>query len=195
MSSQPFQERKYLRLKHFDYSLSGAYFVTICTNNRNAYFEKYPHLQKIAHRFWNDLEVKFPMVKLDEFVIMPNHVHGIIFIMVENEVRDARAIYESSRYLPTLKKRRNMLLPKVVGYFKMNTAKHINQIMNRSGQPFWQRNYYEHVVRNDAELLRIRTYIQNNPLKWELDRDNPKSRNYNLDHDSYWKEVYSRGNS
>ena len=198
MSSQPFQERKYLRLKHFDYSLSGAYFMTICTSNRDVYFEKYPHLQKIVHRFWNDLEMKFPMVKLDEFVIMPNHVHGIIFIIGRDDLRGVGAIPRQRRDVPhesPLPNRRNMLLSKVVGYFKMNTAKHINQILNRSGQPFWQRNYYEHVVRNDAELLRIRMYIQNNPLKWELDRDNPKSRNYDLDHDSYWKEVYCRGNS
>ncbi len=82
-----------------------------------------------------------------------------------------------------------MLLPKVIGYFKMNTAKLINQMINRSG-PFWQPNYYEHIIRNEKELSRIREYIQNNPLKWDLDRENPMSKNFNLDHDTYWKEVY-----
>jgi hypothetical protein len=88
-----------------------------------------------------------------------------------------------------------MLLPKVIGYFKMNTAKQTNQILNRPGQSFWQRNYYEHVVRNEKELKKIREYIRNNPLNWELDRENPKPKSFNLDHDSYWGEVYSRGNS
>ena len=115
---------------------------------------------------------------MDEFIIMPNHIHGIIFIV--------GAIHE----LPLQKYRRKMLLPKVIGYFKMNTAKQFNQILNRTGQPFWQRNYYEHIIRNEKELNRIREYIQNNPLKWELDRENPISKNFNLDHDIYWKDVY-----
>jgi putative transposase len=89
-----------------------------------------------------------------------------------------------------LRNRRNMMLPKAIGYFKMNTAKRFNQILNRTGQPFWQRNYYEHVIRNEKELNRIRDYIQNNPLRWEFDRENPISKNFNLDHDTYWKEVY-----
>jgi len=73
----------------------------------------------------------------------------------------------------------------------MNTAKLINQMLNKSGA-FWQRSYYEHIIRNEKELSRIREYIQNNPLKWDMDRENPESRNFNLDHDTYWKEVYER---
>jgi len=65
-----------------------------------------------------------------------------------------------------------MTIPKMVGYFKMNSAKRINQIRSTEGAPFWQRNYYEHIIRNDRELLAIRAYIRNNPLKWALDRDN-----------------------
>ena len=180
--------RKSLRLKHYDYSQSGAYFVTICTKGRQPYFEKFPDLQDIVHNRWNGLKTKFPEIELDEFVIMPNHIHGIVFIV--NTL--VGAIHE----LP-LRFRRRMLLPKVIGYFKMNTAKQINQILNRTGQAFWQRNYYEHIIRNEKELKRIREYIQNNPLKWELDRENPKSKNFNLDHDSYWIKVYkpSRGDS
>ncbi len=171
--------RKSLRLKDYDYSRSGAYFVTICTKGRQFYFEKFPNLRNVVQAQWNGLEIRFPEIELDEFVIMPNHIHGIIFI--------AGAIHESP-----LQYRQKMLLPKVVGYFKMNTAKKINQILNRSGKPFWQRNYYEHVIRNEKELKHIREYIQNNPLKWELDRENPESENFNLDHDLYWKEVYER---
>ena len=87
---------------------------------------------------------------------MPNHIHGIIFI-----IRTVGAIHEpplhrvgATHELP-LRYRQKMLLPKVVGYFKMNTAKQINQILNQTGQPFWQRNYYEHIIRNEKELKRI----------------------------------------
>jgi putative transposase len=174
--------RKSLRLRDYSYSLAGAYFVTICTKDRESHFEKFPYLQTVVHTQWNALVNRFSQIRLDEFVIMPNHIHGIIFIV--------GAIHESP-----LQSRRNMLLPKVIGYFKMNTAKQINHILNRPGESFWQRNYYEHVVRSEKELKKIREYIQNNPLKWELDRENPKSKSFNLDHDSYWGGVYSRGNS
>ena len=66
-----------------------------------------------------------------------------------------------------------MLLPKVIGYFKMNSAKRINRLRNNPGSHVWQRNYYEHVIRSEAELADIREYIQNNPLQWELDKENP----------------------
>lgn len=66
-----------------------------------------------------------------------------------------------------------MLLPLVMGYFKMNSSKKINQMLGSSGRPIWQRNYYERVIRNETELNAIRVYIQNNPSQWELDRENP----------------------
>ena len=187
-------DRKYLRLKHYDYSLNGAYFVTICTNDRNTYFEKYPNLQKVIHSFWNNLKIKFPVIELDEFVVMPNHVHGIIFIVGGDDVKDDVSTHKFTSQMPR-QQRQTMLLSKVVGYFKMNTAKQINGILNRSGQSFWQRSYYEHVIRNEEELLRIRKYILNNPLKWEMDRENPQSKNFDLDHDLYWKEIYRKDNS
>jgi REP element-mobilizing transposase RayT len=192
-------DRKYLRLKHFDYSQEGAYFVTICTNARKLYFKKYPNLKPIIQDTWNSLEVRFPLIELDEFVVMPNHVHGIVFIMGGNEFGDDGATSELPLQKPHLQiphqRRQIMLLSKVIGYFKMNTAKQINQLLKRSGQPFWQRSYYEHVVRNENELNKIREYIQNNPLKWKLDRENPESKNFDSDHDSYWKEIYCRDNS
>jgi putative transposase len=180
------QERKYLRLKHYDYSQSGAYFVTICTNEREAYFAKCRNLEVVIQNHWKGLKIRFPEIELDEFIVMPNHIHGIIFIV--------GATHELPLQL-SQKRRQNMLLSKVVGYFKMNTAKQINQILNRAGLPFWQRSYYEHVIRNEKELRKIREYILNNPLKWELDRENPISKNFNSDHDSYWKEIYCRDNS
>ena len=190
--------RKSLRLRGYDYSQSGAYFVTIYTKGRQLYFEKFPDLQHVVQTQWNGLKIRFPEIELDEFVIMPNHIHGIIFIagvIHESPLHGVGATHELPLQLPLrlpLRYRQKMLLPKVMGYFKMNTAKQINQILGRAGQPFWQRNYYEHVIRNEKELKRIREYIQNNHLKWELDRENPDSKNFNLDHDLYWKEVYER---
>jgi len=83
-----------------------------------------------------------------------------------------------------------MLLPKAIGYFKMNTVKNINFVLKRTGKPFWQRNYYEHVIRNEEELNRIREYIHNNPLTWYSDRENPESHNFNLKHEIYWKDIF-----
>jgi REP element-mobilizing transposase RayT len=186
------RNRKSLRLKDFDYSQSGAYFITICTNNREPVFEKFPKLKETIQTQWGKLEARFPNIKLDEFILMPNHIHGIIFL---NGLSPVGAIHELASvggiYESPLQYRRNMVLPKVIGYFKMNTAKLINQMLNKSGA-FWQRSYYEHIIRNEKELSRIREYIQNNPLKWDMDRENPESRNFNLDHDTYWKEVYER---
>ena len=96
-------------------------------------------------------------------VIMPNHLHGIIII---NET-PVGAIHE----LPL--QRRNMLLPKIIGYLKMNTAKRINQLRDNSGTPVWQRNYYERVIRNDHELQSVRQYIDDNPIKWAEDENHP----------------------
>ena len=110
---------------------------------------------------------------------MPNHLHGIILIT------DVEAIHElplqesmnvGTIHELSLRERRNMLLPKVIGYFKMNSAKIINQKISSSGTSLWQRNYYEHIIRNESELDRIREYIVNNPIKWTLDYDNPDSK-------------------
>ena len=109
----------------------------------------------IVGAFWKDLPSRYPNVELDAFVVMPNHVHGIIMIFVG-------AIHE----LPLCQQtsRRRMLLPKIIGYIKMNTAKQINQLRNAHGVPVWQRNYYEHVIRNEESLNIIRQYIAENPV-------------------------------
>ena len=122
---------------------------------------------------WNSLTGRYANIGLDKFVVMPNHIHGIIKI-----IDNVGAIHE----LPLQGKnctnqqvgRRRMLIPKVVGYFKMNAAKQINRLRNTAGIPFWQLNYYEHIIRNVDKLNKIREYIQNNPLKWHLDRENPE---------------------
>jgi REP element-mobilizing transposase RayT len=178
--------RRSLRLRGYNYSQSGAYFMTICTNKRRCLFGNIVNnevnlneLGNIALNVWNSLPNKYSNIELDEFVIMPNHLHGIILIT------DVEAIHElplqesmnvGTIHELSLRERRNMLLPKVIGYFKMNSAKIINQKISSSGTSLWQRNYYEHIIRNESELDRIREYIVNNPIKWTLDYDNPDSK-------------------
>ena len=144
--------RRSIRLQGFDYSQAGAYFITICTHNR-ALFLQAERVQEVVRSAWHDLPVRFPSVVLDEFVIMPNHVHGII------------SLRGAASGAPTL--------GRVVRAFKSVSAITANEALGRSGQPFWQRNYYEHVIRDEEELNAVRRYVRENPLRWSDDPDNP----------------------
>jgi REP element-mobilizing transposase RayT len=116
---------------------------------------------KIIESIWHRLPERFPQITLDEFVIMPNHIHGIVLI------NGVGAIHELP--LP----RRRMILPMAMGFLKMNSSKHINLWRDIPGLPVWQRNYYEHIIRDERDLIKIREYVANNPLKWDEDPDNP----------------------
>jgi len=162
-----------IRLKNYDYSSPGTYFITICTYNRQCLFGEIVNGEirlneygEIANKYWYEIPKHYTNTQLDEYVIMPNHIHGIIFIV--------GAIHElplQQNEFPQLIQRRKMLLPKIIGRFKMNAAKQINQIRQNHGIPVWQRNYYEHIIRNDNELNKIREYIINNPLTWQTDEN------------------------
>ena len=166
---------KSTRLKDFDYSSNGAYFVTMCTKNREFYFGhaingkiKLSDMGKIVEKCWYEIPQHFENVILDEFVVMPNHVHGIIIIdNNRNRIHDCRDGVTPSLQRPTL--------GQIIGYFKYRATKLVNQFQNTPGVPIWQPRFYEHVIRNDHELNRIREYIINNPLKWQLDKNNPKN--------------------
>ena len=179
VDAQPLKNRrKTLRLSDYDYSQHGAYFVTAVTRGRQLLFEDMS-LKECVHQTWEAIRTRFTQVILDTFVVMPNHIHAIVII--GNTVG---AIHElplrpllSDTPLTNQTQRRQMILPKIIGYFKMNSARRINVLRNISGTPVWQRNYYEHVIRNEVELARVREYIQNNPLQWELDTENPYNVN------------------
>ncbi len=177
MADNKLPQRKSIRLKGYDYSQPGAYFVTIVTQNRENLFGEIVddkmilnEYGKIVDKFWHSLPEKYQNIELDEFIVMPNHIHGIIIIN-ERVIRELPQ-RESPKRENDIKNRRKMILPKIIGYFKMNTAKQINILRKTLGLPVWQRNYYEHIVRNEDELNRIREYIINNPLKWNLDKEN-----------------------
>ena len=156
-------------MKDYDYSSPGEYFITICTYEHQCVLGNVDNEQmqlneigKIVKTCWNEIINHFPTVASDEYVIKPNHLHGIIVL---NE--QCRGEVTSPLQKPTL--------GKVVAYFKYQTTKLINEINATTGNRFWQRNYYEHIIRNEKALQNTREYIIKNPLKWSFDNDNPEN--------------------
>jgi putative transposase len=169
-----------IRISGYDYSQSGAYFVTICVNKRQGLFGTIVNNQmqlnrygKIADTSWQWLSQAYDYVESDEWIMMPNHLHGIIFISPDNIIStDCRGC---SRTAPTGESKIKPL-GRLIGVFKTISTKQINFILKTRGVPFWQRNFYEHVIRDDHALNRIREYINTNPLRWDLDRENPQAQ-------------------
>jgi putative transposase len=159
--------RRSIRLKGYDYSQAGAYFVTMVTRERTCLFGEIVNGQtrlndagRVVQRVWNDLPNCYPRVECDAFVVMPNHIHGILVL--------GATVGAGFKPAPT----RHGLFEIIRG-FKTFSARRINEMRDASGTPMWQRNYYEHVVRDEDELTRIREYVLSNPLQWENDRENP----------------------
>ena len=181
--------RRSIRLHGYDYAQAGAYFITIVTKDRSCLFGnvvvsgemRLNGLGTMVQTVWEELPGHYLSVQCGAFVVMPNHIHGIITLAdngasgksdVGAGLKPARGVAvgpNSARAglkpAPTLSE--------VVRAFKTFSARRVNEIRNTAGLPLWQRNYYEHVVRTEDELHRIREYIANNPLQWELDRENP----------------------
>ena len=160
--------RRSIRLKGYDYAQSGAYFVTIVTQGRIPHFGEILDGEMLLNDTglsvalaWEWLATRYPHVKLDEYVVMPNHLHGIIVM--------ADTGRGGSQTAPTGRKP----LGRLVAAFKTVTTKQLNLVQGTPGQLLWQRNFYEHVIRNDDEMDRVREYIIGNPLQWEIDTENP----------------------
>lgn len=164
--------RKRLRLPEYDYSTAGDYFVTICTHEHRLVFGSIQDgivnlndAGRIVEKHWNELPHHYASVVLDSFVVMPNHVHGILFLQAPDEIPEDNQPRAGHRTAPTL--------GDVIRSLKKFSAIEINKGRGTTGQPFWQRSYYEHIIRNEEELRRICQYIQDNPMQWEFDRENP----------------------
>jgi putative transposase len=164
--------RRSTRLQHFDYSQAGAYFVTVVTYERTSLFGNIVNgemwlsdVGRLVQSVWYDLPMHYQRVGCDAFVIMPNHIHGVIVL---TDV----AVGAGLKPAPTSRPMRHGL-SEIVRGLKTFSARRINKIRNTPGASVWQRNYFEHVVRSEAELSRIREYVVNNPLQWELDIENP----------------------
>jgi len=123
---------------------------------------------RMAEAAWDDLLKRFPNIELDTFGVMPNHIHGIIIIVGAGLALPKQGAASSA---PT--KDISPRLGDVVRAFKSVSAINVNRFLSRLGVPLWQRNYYDHIIRNEESLNRVREYIETNPLRWELDRENP----------------------
>ena len=206
---KPLPNRQSIRLKTYDYSKPGYYFITICTQNRQKRFggivDEYMQLNqsgKIVTEQWNDLPNRFPIVALDQFIVMPNHIHGIIQITVGAPLAvesgaplagapDSNAAIRNDDNCDDLRGNVNNnrapargapTIGDIIGAYKSLCVHHCLQWIKSNNPTFfmgtlWQRNYWEHIVRDKNELGRIRDYIRENPQKWETDKLNVGSGN------------------
>jgi putative transposase len=177
--------RRSLRLRGFDYSQPGAYFVTSCVQERANLFGEIidgamreNEFGKIVAEWWMNIARHFPNVELDEYVVMPNHFHGIV-VLPDGVVGAGSPRPEGDSVKGAGEPRHYngiATLGQIMGYFKYQSTKQINSIRNTPGVPVWQRNYFEHVIRNEEDLTEIRAYVIDNPTKWDLDSENPEGR-------------------
>ncbi len=152
-------QRKILRLKNYDYSQKGFYFITICGQNRMKYFGEVDNNIMVLNeaglmidKIWSEIALRFSFIEQYESIVMPNHFHTII------EITD----------------KTDMVLGDMIGAFKsLTTNAYIKGVHQKNWIPFekrlWQRNYYEHVIRNEASYISLTEYIDNNPFKWKED--------------------------
>ncbi len=188
------------RLQGFDYSSQWWYFITICTKDRQNFFGEILNGKMILNDFWKiaekyylEITKHFPFVILDEFVIMPNHIHGIIIIDTQPfvETKDILFLNENSQSVETksvetknlssLPSSQSHQIPKwtsktiwsIIRWFKIGVTKYTREYTNIF--QIWQPNYYDRIIRNENELDNIRKYIIENPLKWEIDKNNTEN--------------------
>jgi putative transposase len=150
----PGPERKSPRLRQYDYATSGAYFVTVCARARACLFGesldediRLSQTGQLVKRCWIDLPIHFPGMALDAFIVMPNHLHGIVWL-------------SRAGHAPPL--------PVVIGSFKSVASR-------TAGRPLWQRSFYDRVIRDEDELRALQKYVVQNPLRWALDNENSSS--------------------
>jgi REP element-mobilizing transposase RayT len=186
MSMEPM--RQSIRIRGHDYAGEGAYFVTICAKGRECVFGdiadgqmRLNEVGRIVEEEWLRSAGIRREIELDEFVIMPNHMHGVV-ILTKCAVGAHRSTLGEGPpprvgahgRAPLQRAARS--LGSFIAGFKASVTKRINGIRGTPGRPVWQRNYYEHIIRNDEDLARIRKYVHENPLRWDLDEENPRSR-------------------
>ena len=184
--------RRSIRLRGWDYASPGAYFVTLCIEDRERPLTgritrlfgdivngemRLNEFGRIVADTWDDLPNHFPTVVLDAFVVMPNHAHGIIVLTennVDGSIVGADLVGAELNSAPTnaTAKPKRYTLGQIIQCLKTFSARRINSSRRTPRMPVWQRNYHEHIIRNDDEMNRIRQYITDNPRKWESDPEN-----------------------
>jgi REP element-mobilizing transposase RayT len=170
--------RQSIRLKGYDYSREGAYFITICAHDRACLFGKVTKGAMRANLFgevvaeeWLRTSHLRSHVITDTYVLMPNHLHGVLVITGRGTLQ--RAPTEKHQNIERFGKPSADSIPTMIRLFKSAVTKRINVMRNTPGFPVWQRNYYEHIIRDEDELNSIREYIQMNPQQWDNDQENP----------------------
>ncbi len=185
MTSDPhISHRRSIRLQGYDYSQPGAYFVTIVTRDRNPLFgeiiNSIIHLTKMGEMIeheWLRLEKRFSNLGLDVWIIMPNHVHGIIRLDYSGrgtgDSHEIIADHDIPRALTVERygKPTSASIPTIIRSYKSSTTQFLHRMVGNTASGLWQRNYYEHVIRNENELTHIREYIQANPYRWTDDEE------------------------
>ena len=171
--------RRSIRLQDYDYSQNGAYFITICTNNQIPLFGHVVSGEMILNQIGQIVQtewIRTGMLRegifLDEFVIMPNHVHGILVIDVD-EGRGTLRVPIAARAQDNIEKFGKPVsnsIASIMRGFKSTTTRQVNQLNGTNNIPVWQRNYYEHVIRSENDLNAIRIYIEGNTLNWQKDQ-------------------------
>jgi REP element-mobilizing transposase RayT len=161
------KHRQSIRLNEYNYANPNWYYVTICTKDKKCVFGKVRNGKLVLNKFgilakdeWIRTKEIRQNIDLDYYIIMPNHIHGIIII----ESRGVMHYATTNEF-----KSPSQTLGSIIRGFKSTVTKRINRMRSTHGNPIWQRNYYDHIIRNEQDLFRIRKYIQLNPLKWEID--------------------------
>jgi len=209
--------RKSIRLKGYDYSQNGLYFITICCQNRDYFFGTIDDGEMVLNdagemieKWYHELKNKFPDKKFHEFIIMPNHFHSIIeniavemvdrVVMVDDDESGAH-VGAPLRGCPVKRGQpsqypKNTTIGDVMDWFKtMTTNEYIRGVKTKNWKRFnkriWQRNYWEHIIRDENEYLRITKYIKNNPIKWNSDKLNGGNGNIVLESTlNYNEEIW-----
>jgi REP element-mobilizing transposase RayT len=162
-----------IRLPGYDYAQPGAYFVTICIHGRECVLGEVVDdrvtlspFGEVVDECWRDLPSHFRELLLDRFAVTPHHVHGILVLVGATHASPLPV--GTTAHGP-----RSGSLAAIVGSFKSATTRRVNRVRGAPQAPLWQRGYYEHVIRDEGDLEKIRTYVAQNPLSWELDGNHP----------------------
>jgi putative transposase len=171
--------RRSIRMKDYDYSQPGAYFVTLSSYGRDCLFGEIVDgvmilspSGKIGEQEWLRLERRSPTVTLDEVVIMPDHLHGII--MIQDKPTNEDALLQSNQMVTRQQEEFGKpvpgSIPTIIRSFKSSVTLRVNHLRGTKGARVWHRNYYEHIIRSEAELKTVRKYIRENPARFDLGR-------------------------